>query len=546
MHFTGHRGSIRGAAKLLVIARSSLIVAGASLSGWTQTCTSPTSLDARLHAHPNADTYAAIGTWFSENHKADCAVEAFQSGLKLEPDSARLSYLLGLSLCAAGRMQEAVTPLHQSIQLDPGEEQTHLLLGTALASLGRDKEALPEWEATLKLDPSSKKALDGLARSLLSIGDYGTVINRLRSASRDQNLTLDLASAYRKADMFDEATQTLTKGLKTYPNSDALTGALVSLDIHLSHFEAAQTLAEKLARMKPRDIEAQRIYLQTLVSHGDNRVAAPLGRRLLAIAPHDSDFLYLNGILEREAGDFATARKHLEESVAINPNFYNSHYNLGVALAALQDAAGAKEQFTRAIELGAAEPEVHFELAKVLRILGETEEAQEQLKVYQQRLKEEANQSLAILKSTQAEEAVKAGDNQKAADLFREASAALPDNPALAYRLALVLHALGDIAGERAALEHSIKADPEFALAQYQLGYLESREGNLAGADEQFRLAVKAAPNFVQAWVALAASLAMESRLREANDALGNALKLEPENPSALGLRDKLAAQGPR
>src|ERR1017187_9389149 len=157
-------------------------------------------------------------------------------------------------------------------------------------------------------------------------------------------------------------------------------------------------------------------------------MAAPLGRRLLALAPHDSDFLYLNGILEREAGDFATARKHLEESVAINSNFYNSHYNLGVALAALQDAAGAKEQFKKAIELGANEPEVRFELAKALRTLGETDEAQEQLKLYQQRLKEEANQSRAILKSTQAEEAVKAGDNQKAADLFREASAALPDN----------------------------------------------------------------------------------------------------------------------
>ena len=110
---------------------------------------------------------------------------------------------------------------------------------------------------------------------------------------------------------------------------------------------------------------------------------------------------------------------------------------------------GAREQFKTAIELGANEPEVRFELAKVLRTLGETAEAQEQLKLYQQRLKEESDKSLAILKSTQAEEAVKAGDNRKAAGLFREASAALPDNPALAYRLAVVLGELGDTAGER-------------------------------------------------------------------------------------------------
>jgi tetratricopeptide (TPR) repeat protein len=450
---------------------------GASLSAAAETCSSPRELEARLHSAPTSDAYELSGNWFLENKEANCAVEAFQSALKI--------------------------------------------------------------------DPASKKALDGLAKGLIAAGDYGTVIRRLRSVPLDENLTLDLAIAYRMADMFDEAQKVLTEGLKTYPNSDGLTGALVSLDIHVAHSEAAQALAEKQARQKPRDIEAQRIYLRTLIINGDNQVAAPLGRKLLALAPHDPDFLYLNGILERGAGDFAAARKHLEESVALNPNFYNSHFNLGVVLEQLQDAAGAREQFKKAIELGANEPEVRFELAKVLRTLGETEEAQEQLKLYQQRLKEESDKSLAILKSTQAEEAVKAGDNRKAADLFREASAALPGNPALANRLAVVLGELGDTAGERTALQQAIEADPEFAPAQYQLGYLETREGDNAAAEQQFRLALKAAPNYIQAWVALAATLGMESRFQEAQDAVANALKIEPDNKAALELSQKLAdAQG--
>jgi tetratricopeptide (TPR) repeat protein len=250
----------------------------------------------------------------------------------------------------------------------------------------------------------------------------------------------------------------------------------------------------------------------------------------------------MNGFLERKAGDYPAARKHLEEAVALNPNYYYSHYNLGLVLAQLQDAAGAKEQLNRAIELGAAEPEAHFELAKVLRTLGETDAAQEQLRLYRQRLKEESDKSVAILKSTQAEEAVKAGDNQKAADLFREASAALPGNPSLAYRLALALNRLGDLAGERAALEQAIKTDPEFAQAQYQLGYVELHHGEFATAEEQFRLALKAAPQFVQAWVALAATLGMENRLQDAREAVASALKLEPNNAAALELSKKLAA----
>jgi tetratricopeptide (TPR) repeat protein len=347
------------------------------------------------------------------------------------------------------------------------------------------------------------------------------------------------------ADMFDDAEKVLTEGLKSYPNSDALAGALVSLDIHVGHSAAAQALAEKQARQKPSDIEAQRIYLRTLIINGDDEAAAPLGRKLLALAPHNADLLFLNGMLERGAGDFRAARIHLEESVALNPDFYNSHYNLGVVLEQLQDAAGAREQFRKAIELGANEPEVRFELAKVLRTLGETAEAQEQLNIYQQRLREESDKSLAILKSTEAEEAVTAGDNRKAANLFREASAALPENPALAYRLGVVLGELGDTTGERAALQRAIKADAEFAPAHYQLGYLETREGDNAAAEQQFRLALKAAPNYTQALVALAATLGMEARFKEAQDALADALKIEPDNKAALELSRKLAdAQG--
>jgi tetratricopeptide (TPR) repeat protein len=50
---------------------------------------------------------------------------------------------------------------------------------------------------------------------------------------------------------------------------------------------------------------------------GDNDVAAPLGRKLLALAPHDANLLDMNGFLERKAGDYPAARKHLEEAVAL-------------------------------------------------------------------------------------------------------------------------------------------------------------------------------------------------------------------------------------
>lgn len=463
--------------ELLKRAKSELILMGylaASLSAGAQSCSGPAALEDRLRTRPSAVVYLALGNWFDENHRPDCALEVFQSALKL--------------------------------------------------------------------DPASKEALDRLAKALIAAGDFETAIRRLRSASRDENLTLDLAVAYRKALRFDEATQTLVDGLKTYPNSVSLTGALVSLYVHESHFAAASKLAGELARAKPRDLEAQRILLRTLVITGDNDAAAPLAQRLLALAPHDADLLNLNGFLERKSGEYPAAQKHLEQAVALNPNDYNSRVNLGLVLEQLNDSAGAKLQLEKAVELGATEAQVRFELAKVLRTLGENDEAQEQLTLYRQKLKQEADQSLAVLKATEAEEAAKTGDNRKAADLYREACAAQPNDAGLAYRLAVVLGNLGDKAGQRTALEQAIQADPNSVLAHYALGYMEFQAGNNAAAEEQFRLVVKVAPENAQAWISLAATLGTESRFQEGQDAVTHALSLEPNNASALELSKKLAA----
>jgi Flp pilus assembly protein TadD len=342
--------------------------------------------------------------------------------------------------------------------------------------------------------------------------------------------------------MFDEAAGVLREAMKSWPTSDGVVGALVSLEAHQSHYAVAQARAEELARRKPDDLEAQRIYLRTLVVIGDNDAAAPLARRLLDLAPKDADLLNLNGFLERKAGDYAAARKDLEQAVALNPSDLNARVNLGLALAQLHDSGAAKDQLEKAVDLGATEPQVRFELSKVLRSLGETEESLKQLKLYQQRLKEDDGREQAVLKATEAAQAAKDGDNSKAAGLYREACALEPQDAALAYRLSVVLGELGDTAGQRAALEQSIKADPSSPLAQYDLGYMEFRAGDNAAAEQHFRAVVKAAPANAQAWLSLAATLATESRIPEAQQAVATALKIDPNNAGALDLSRKLAA----
>ena len=504
-------------------------------------CSGPPPLEAQLRSHRSDDSYAALAAWFNQNHQPECAASTIREGLKFAPSSARLHYLLGLSLYTAGRNREAAALLEQAIGIDPGALPPHVLLGATLARLGLNHDAIQQWQAALKIDPTSKAAQDGLAKSLIATGEFDAAIRSLSSVPRDEKLTLDLALAYRKAGMYDEAAQALSAGLQSMRWSDALTAALVSLDVDESHFEAASLLAEKIARAKPDDMEAQRIYLRTLVITGNDEAAAPLGRRLLAHAPHDADLLNLTGLMEQKAGDLEAARKHLEEAVAISPNDYNPRVNLGVVLADLKEATGARKQLEKAIELGTDEPQVHFELAKVLRALGEARAAQHQLASYQRGLKEESDQAEAVSKATEAAEAVKSGDNHKAADLYRAACAAQPQNAMLAYRLATVLGNEGDLDGERAALQRAVQANPRFAQAQYQLGYMDFQAGNNAAAEREFRATVDALPDNVQAWISLAATLGAEGHFTEARAAIARVRELQPDNTAARALSQKLA-----
>lgn len=504
-------------------------------------CAPPQALQTKLQTRPGVDPYAEVGMWYSDHHQYACAVEAYQAALKKEPKSAEFLYLLGLNLLRNGDFSESVKYFQRSIQIKPETLKPHLLLANALEELHRSADARKEWMAALKIDPSSNMALDGASKNLLATNEFSAVIALLGPQPNWENLVLDLASAYQSAGDPDHAADVLRNGLEANPSSRDLTWALITNLFPRRRFQEAANLAKKLVQQSPHDLKAQTLYLHVLVLNDDVDVARPLAKKLRVSSPHDFMVLYLNGVLENRLGNYSGARTFLEQAVALDPNHYDSRYNLGMALANLGDAHGAREQFEKALELGAPEPGVRFEYVKVLRTLGESKLAEEQLKLYQQEQKAQADRTLAASKMGQADGELAGGDPKKAAELYRDAIAAMPDFALLQYKLSVALDKTGDTAGEREALERAVQLDPSMAIAHRQLGYLAFNDGDFGTAESHFRAAVQAAPAFTDAWVSLAATLATESRHMEADQAVRRALEIDPKNANALELQKELA-----
>jgi Flp pilus assembly protein TadD len=494
---------------------------GAALFASGASCIGPQLLEFRIQSHPDAATYTELGKWLGSRHQYPCAAEAFRAGLLLEPAAAELAYLLGVSLYTAGDPKAAIAPLQRSIQGMPKVIEPHLLLAAAFEELQLKGMARAEYEAVLRVDPRSTKALTGLSKVFLADNDYAAVIGLLRATPLDETLAMDLAQAYGQTRMLAQAAQILAQALRANPSSLRLTNALVSVYVNQRRYREAVQVAEKSVRVHPSSVEAQGLYLQVLVLNRDMDIARPLAKKLLAGNSKDFKVLYLNGRLEREAGQYSAARQHLEEAIRLNPTHFEARYNLGIALAELNDRVGAKEQLEKALALGAgvAEPQVRYRLAIVLRALGENEQAEAQSTLTEEELQTEADKMLAVVKSEEAEAALQAGNPQEAVALYRAAVEATPDDALLSFKLAMALDRTDYTADEQVALQRVIKINPAFALAHNQIGYLASREGDFAAAEEHFRRALHAAPGYAEAWVNLAAALGMESRFPEALDA---------------------------
>jgi tetratricopeptide (TPR) repeat protein len=504
-------------------------------------CTGPETLVKQLRAHPDTDHAVLLGTWYANHQQFACAAETFRAALKTDPKSAQLNYLAGLSLVADGKPEEALPVVRQAVQLDPSVIKPHLVLGSLLDQEGKRDEAETQWRLALKIDPKSIPALEGLSDNELAREDYPAVIVLLRNAPRTEKLSINLSKALGNLKYLDDAAKVLNEARQQSPDSLDLVRAMTVVLVNLHHYDDAIKLLQTTADQRPGDIDAQVELFRILVLTNHFDRAAKLAPVLLPLRPHDSEVLYLCGVVDHSMGDNEKARDLLDQSVKINPDFFYSRYYFGIVLVLLHDWQAAKDNLEKAIALDVPLPEVHYELAKALRGLGETNRAKQELEIYQQQKKADETALEAASAAAQGNRDLAGGKLEEAVLHYREAIEELPDNAGYKFELSVALRKSGDAAGERAQLEDAVRLDPRLAGAQVRLGYVLSRAGDPDGAVARFRLAVEAAPAWPEAWINLAAELAATGHFPEARQAVARALELDPNNTQAQQLSDRLA-----
>jgi protein O-GlcNAc transferase len=268
-------------------------------------------------------------------------------------------------------------------------------------------------------------------------------------------------------------------------------------------------------------------------------------RLFRASAKQSADALIARGNLAENEGRLQEACELYREAVRLAPQYAKAHLNLGIALEALGDSAGAIACHEKALEIDTADPYASYNLGKLRFERGAPDEAQRLLR---QALRSrpdfpEARIVLACVLETQgnleaaaAELEValpqrsrdfgalyiyagvlrKLGRLDAAQAALRRALAIDPGNLDARTALFHVLETQGDAAGAAAELEEVLRQRPEWADALYNYGCVLKKLERPAQAEDAFRRAIAAEPRFARAYRMLGGALLGQCRVDEA------------------------------
>jgi tetratricopeptide (TPR) repeat protein len=98
----------------------------------------------------------------------------------------------------------------------------------------------------------------------------------------------------------------------------------------------------------------------------------------------------LLGIVFRESGDYAAAEREYREAERLNPRNGQVRLELGKLLLARGDLNGALMRLERAVQYMPGNPAAHYQLGILDGRLGQKEKGQEQMRLWRQLTKEQA------------------------------------------------------------------------------------------------------------------------------------------------------------
>ena len=282
-----------------------------------------------------ADSYNNLGVIQAGRKDFKTAASYFQLAGEWNPSLETLDRNWGMAAFYGGEYQEAIGPLGRQLRKNPDDVRVRAALGLSLFMLQQFEGAL----ATLKAMESQVEGDPGLAYayavSLVKTGSYDDGVRRLKSiaesSERSAEIHMLLGSAYADQHEYETALEEYRKSLAIDPNQGQ-THYLAGLALIRNGrpLEAIEDLRVAL-KLNSTDVSAKYHLAFALIQAQQKDEALTLLQQVIEQDPKRSDAYYELGKLQLERGDTKAAVTSLEAGTKLSPEADYIHYQLAMA-----------------------------------------------------------------------------------------------------------------------------------------------------------------------------------------------------------------------
>lgn len=306
----------------------------------------------------NADAHNILGVSLAALGRMDDAVAALKRAIKINGQAASYYGNLGEILRQASRLDEAAEAIEQAIKLDPNNAQALNNLGIIQYERKQFAEAVANYRRAIELNPAMSEALNNLGNALRLTGDIDGAFQAYQEALTQRavypEVYNNLGTLLQQDRKFEEAEHALRKAIQQNPQYIEAYNNLASLlSSQKQEVEALRILGEAL-KFAPKNVQTLLLTAKIQLRRNNVQAAEQATRLALQEDAENAEALTVLGQVLHETDRYDEAIDVLDRALKKNPENPEALNFYGVALKSVGRLDEAREHILKALKLNDA------------------------------------------------------------------------------------------------------------------------------------------------------------------------------------------------